>query len=134
VYVSTLPLKMALPIPTDTRLGRKLMGRPRNSGTPKKPEKKSTVSCRISPELYELVECQRANYETISDTIMRMLTTTASLHNEARKKANALDRRLEELRSLLLCRIDVLNNEDQNDQQNYAQTKLLEEYQILCSQ
>jgi predicted CopG family antitoxin len=71
---------MALPI---SNLPRKLRGRPRNSGTLKDPERKATISTKLSKEVIDIVELQRANNESISDTILRLIKHHHAKRSEA---------------------------------------------------
>ena len=69
-------------------------GRPRGSGLIKKPEKKSTIPAKLTPELWALIQSQRQLNESLSETISRMLREANHSKIEMRKKADALEERL----------------------------------------
>jgi hypothetical protein len=68
----------------------KQRGRPRGSGRIKKPEQKSTISAKLSPTLIEIIQSERRNNESYSDTIMRMLFQRTQEIATSRKKYDAL--------------------------------------------
>lgn len=76
-----------------------LRGRPKGSGFIKKPENKSTIPARLSPDLWAFIQSHRRINESISDTIFRMLREANLSKIEYRKKADALEERLTEVES-----------------------------------
>jgi predicted CopG family antitoxin len=76
------------------KIGPQLRGRPRSTAIPKPPEEKSTVSMRVSPELYEMIQSERRFNESYSDTIVRLLKQKSEKYVAAQKKADALEKRL----------------------------------------
>ena len=74
--------------------GSKQRGRPKNSGTLKKPERKSTVPAKLSPLLMDIIQPERRHNESYSDTILRLLQEKGIRIGKLQKKVDALDERL----------------------------------------
>lgn len=75
-------------------------GRPRGSGLLKKPEHKSSISAKITPELRDFIDAERTTNETLSDTIFRLIRQARLEKISWRKKVDALEERLERMTSL----------------------------------
>jgi hypothetical protein len=75
-------------------------GRPIGSGHLKKPEHKSSIPTRITPELRDFLESERTANETMADTIFRLIRQTRQEKIVLRKKVDALQERLDILTSL----------------------------------
>lgn len=89
----------------------KRRGRPKGSGIPKKPENKSTKGIRISPELWDIVYTSQNPHETVSETLLRLLRSGAQNYIQMRKKAEALEERIEllQLEKTKHYSVEVLN-------------------------
>lgn len=71
-------------------LHNKQIGRPKGSGNLKLPDYKSTIPAKLSPALVEMIEVERRNNESYSDTILRLIRHANHQRNEAIKKYDAL--------------------------------------------
>ena len=83
-------------------------GRPKNSGVLKPPERKATEPAKLSPELLDIVRSERRFNESYSDTILRLLLEKSKKYVAARKKADALEERLQ---SVLLMKSQYIIRE-----------------------
>lgn len=70
------------------------LGRPRG-GRLKKPEERSTRQVRITLELWNFIEANKWVNETQSDAIFRMIRQANHERNQAQKKVDALEERLQ---------------------------------------
>jgi hypothetical protein len=69
----------------------KLRGRPKGSGNLKKPENKCTKSAKLSPELWDFIQSQRLENESLSQTIFRLIRGANHERNKLLKKVAALE-------------------------------------------
>lgn len=65
----------------------------------KKPEYKSSIPAKITPELRELIDSEQHINETVSDTILRLIRVARQDKIAYRKKAEALEEEIEILHS-----------------------------------
>ena len=76
----------------------KLRGRPKRSGILKDPIMKSTVPAKLSPTLIAMIQPERRENESYSDTIYRLLSQKGKRIGKLQKKVDALEERLAELK------------------------------------
>lgn len=87
-----------------------IRGRPKGSGNLKKPEEKSSIPAKISPNLWAFIRSQRLIDETLSETIFRLIRQANHKSIDAQKKVEALEEQLQTFASFMNTTPKVIIN------------------------